>query len=78
MVASTKTLDALAAVVLKHMTPGKARDMMKDMLEIPGNKSFRETLVGLQERLRLCDRRPRAKPRRSELPRDQHDGENDA
>jgi hypothetical protein len=51
---------------------------MKDMLEIPGNKSFRETLVGLQERLRLRDRRPRAKPRRSELPRDQHDGENDA
>jgi hypothetical protein len=58
--------------------PGKARDMMKDMLEIPGNKSFRETLIGLQERLRLRDRRPRAKPRRSELPRDQHDGENDA
>jgi hypothetical protein len=57
MAASGATVARLVAVLLKHMTPGKAREFMRDVMEIPGNKSFRETLMAVSEELEAKARR---------------------
>jgi hypothetical protein len=59
MVASSATVTRLVAVLLKHMTPGKAREFMHDVLEVPGNKSFRDTLAAVSVELEARSRRRR-------------------
>jgi hypothetical protein len=64
MATSTRTLDAVVAVMLKHMTPRKAREFLHDLMEVRGSKSFRETLIGIEQRLRT--RHQRGRPRADE------------
>jgi hypothetical protein len=59
MAASSATVTRLVAVLLKHMTPGKAREFMRDVLEVPGNKSFRDTLAAVSDELEAKTRRRR-------------------
>jgi len=47
MAASDKTVEAIAKVILRHVTPEIARRIIDDLLEVPGNKSFRDTIAKL-------------------------------
>ena len=47
MAASDKTVEAIAKVILRHVTPEVAERIIGDLLEVPGNQSFRDTIAKL-------------------------------
>ena len=47
MAASDKTVEAIAKVILRHVTPEVAERIIHDLLEVPGNQSFGETVAKL-------------------------------
>ena len=47
MAASDKTVEAIAEVILRHVTPEVAERIINDLLEVPGNQSFRDTIAKL-------------------------------
>jgi hypothetical protein len=51
MAASDKTVDAVLRVLLEYMRASKALSIARDLLEVPGNKSFRDTVQALHHRL---------------------------
>lgn len=53
MVASNDSIEQVVQVVLNHVDATTAREIVKDLLEIPGNKSFRETVSRIADRLKV-------------------------
>jgi hypothetical protein len=51
MVASNDTVNLILNIVLRHVTPRAARRIVKDLLSVPGNKSFRDTIEKLHKEL---------------------------
>jgi hypothetical protein len=51
MSASNQTVKALAEVILRHVSRDTADKIVNDLLEIPGNKSFRDTIAMLVREL---------------------------
>jgi hypothetical protein len=47
MVASASTINAIYTVLRKHTSRRQTDAIMKDLKEIAGNKSFRDTVNGL-------------------------------
>jgi hypothetical protein len=47
MIASTNTINAIYTVLRKHTSKRQTDAIMKDLKEITGNKSFRDTVNGL-------------------------------
>lgn len=47
MTASYKTVEAVYAAVRKHVTDEQMIKIIDELMEVPGNKSFRETVVRL-------------------------------
>ncbi len=47
MVASTNTQKALMRVLRAHLTPSQLETCLRELLDVPGNQSFRETVQGL-------------------------------
>lgn len=49
MVASVKTIEGVCQVLNKHLDEDKIKDIVRDLTEIPGNKSFTDTVQALAE-----------------------------
>ena len=47
MAASDKAVEVIAKVILRHVTPEVAERIIDDLLEVPGNQSFRDTIAKL-------------------------------
>jgi hypothetical protein len=47
MSASNRTVEAILKVVQKHAGDEITRKIIKDLLDVPGNASFRDTVVKL-------------------------------
>jgi hypothetical protein len=52
MVASNNTIDAVAQVIRKHVDRDTITKLCRDLIEIPGNKSFRDTIEILVKKLK--------------------------
>ena len=51
MVASRDTVEQIIAVVRRHVSGDQLRAIVRDLGEVPGNKSFRETIERLEASL---------------------------
>lgn len=49
MVASHETVEQIYMVVRKHVTGKQMELILRDLLEVPGNKSFRDTIGRLAD-----------------------------
>lgn len=52
MVASTKTIDRVVEILLRHLGREKALSVIGELSRVKGNKSFTETLWLVHERLK--------------------------
>jgi hypothetical protein len=50
MVASNDTVTKIYWVIRKHCTDSQIKAIIKDLIDVPGNQSFRDTIIRLQER----------------------------
>jgi len=50
MVASVNTVDRVLAVLEKHVDPATMIEILDELLDVPGDKSFRDTIVLVQSR----------------------------
>ena len=44
MTASNNTIEEVLRIVAKYVSPKIRRDIVKDLLEVEGNKSFKDTI----------------------------------
>ena len=52
MAASTHTIKAIATVMVRHVDRQTIEKIVDELLDIPGNSSFRETIRRLADELR--------------------------
>ena len=52
MTAGTHTVKAIAAVMVRHVDRQTIEKIVDELLDIPGNASFRETISRLADELR--------------------------
>jgi hypothetical protein len=50
MVASVNTVDQVLEVLEKHVDPATMVKILDELLDVPGNKSFRDTITLMQSR----------------------------
>ena len=47
MAASDRTMEEVAKVIMRHISPETTKRIIDDLLELRGNQSFRETIAKL-------------------------------
>ena len=51
MTASNDTIHKVLEIVLKHIDKTTARKLMKELMTVPGNASFRETIMKMNDKI---------------------------
>lgn len=55
MAASSKTVDSIVKILLRHLGREKALSIIGELRGVKGNQSFTETVLLLHERLKAAD-----------------------